>query len=370
MKSKMIVTSAVFASAFLFSQAPTNAGDLESGAVYTMDNASAANHLLVYNRAADGTLSAGTAVATGGLGTGAGLGSQGAVALSANGHWLFVCNAGSDEISVFNVTEQGPTLTDKIWSGGRHPISLALHNNLLFVLNAGGQSGDKDSITGFVFSGAKLTALANSQHSLSDDNTNPAQIGFSGDGNVLVVTEKDTSTIDTFTLDNDGAVTDAKNFQSAGQTPFGFDIRGSTLVVSEAFGGATDASAASSYDIAQDGELTLISASVPTTESSACWAMITGNGRFAYTANTGSGTVTGFHVSHENELTRLNDDGVTGVTGAKSSPADMALSGGSRYLYVRNGNSTVSAFRVNADGSLQSIGITQTPSGTVGIVAR
>jgi len=366
----MIVSSAMFTSAFLFAQAPANAGGLESGAVYTMDNARAVNHLLVYARAADGTLSGGTAVATGGLGAGAGLGSQGAIALSANGHWLFVCNAGSDEISVFNVTEQGPTLTDKIWSGGRRPISLALHNNLLFALNAGGQVDDKDSIAGFVFSGGKLAALANSQHSLSDDNTNPAQIGFSGDGTVLVVTEKDTGTIDTFTLDNDGAVADAKSFQSSGQTPFGFDIRGSTLVVSEAFGGATDASAASSYEIAQDGELALVSASVPTTESSACWAMITTNGRFAYTANTGSGTISGFRVSNDDALTRLNNDGITGATGAHSSPADMALSNGSRYLYVRNGNATISAFGVNADGSLQSVGVTQTPPGAVGIAAR
>jgi 6-phosphogluconolactonase len=200
------------------------------------------------------------------------LASQGALTLSANGYWIFVCNAGSDEVSVFSVTDQGLVLTDKVSSGGKHPISIALHGNFVFALNAGGQVGGSDGIAGFAFSKGKLSPLANATHSLSANNSNPAQIGFSGDGSVLVVTEKDTSLIDTFTLDNDGTITEAKSFPSAGQTPFGFDVHGSTLVVSEAFGGATDASAASSYRITSNGELELVSASVPTTESSACWA--------------------------------------------------------------------------------------------------
>src|SRR5207248_1408018 len=73
------------------------------GAVYSMDNAATANHVLVFQRAENGQLISGGSVATGGAGTGAGLSSQGSLVLSHDGRWLFACNAGSDEISVFAV---------------------------------------------------------------------------------------------------------------------------------------------------------------------------------------------------------------------------------------------------------------------------
>jgi 6-phosphogluconolactonase len=250
----------------------------EAGEIYTMDNAATANHVLAYRRAANGTLTPDGSIATGGRGTGGGLGSQGALVLSSNGRWLIACNAGSDEVSVFLVAPQGLVLTDKVWSGGKHPISLALHRNSLFVLNAGGQVGEKDQVNGFAFFAGRLYSLPESNHPLSADSTNPAQVGFSPDGEVLVVTEKDTGIIDTFTVDNDGALNGAKRFQSSGQTPFGFAMRGHDLIVTEAFGGALDASAASSYDLDRNGNLDVISQTVPTTETSACWAIVTENG--------------------------------------------------------------------------------------------
>src|SRR6266581_6613777 len=186
----------------------------EGGAVFTMDNAAAANHVLAFRRGADGKLKASGPFATGGRGTGSGLGSQGSVVLSANGRWLFACNAGSDEISVFLVAPTGLVLTHKVSSAGKHPISLALQRNSLFVLNAGGQVGDHDNVAGFVFFAGRLYPLPDSTHALSADNTNPAQVGFSSDGEALVVTEKDTGIIDTFTVDNDGSLADGRHFQS------------------------------------------------------------------------------------------------------------------------------------------------------------
>jgi 6-phosphogluconolactonase (cycloisomerase 2 family) len=378
MKLNSFIRSSAFVLALALIPNLTSASDRgddhrrdEAGVVFTMDNSAAANHVLAYRRGADGKLRADGSFATGGRGTGAGLASQGAVILSANGRWLFACNAGSDEISVFLVTPRGPVLTHRVSSRGKHPISLALHRNFLFVLNAGGQVGDKDSVAGFEFFAGRLFPLAQATHALSADNTNPAEVSFSSDGEVLVVTEKDTSVIDTFTVDNDGSIDDAKQFQSSGQTPFGFALRGHDLIVSEAFGGAANASAASSYDLDDDGNLELISPSVPTTETSACWVAVTDNGRFAYTANTGSGTISGFRVASDGSLSRLNADGVTGITGTGSSPADMTLSAGSRFLYVRNGNGTISAFQVKADGSLNPFqSISGLPPGTTGLAGR
>jgi 6-phosphogluconolactonase len=162
-----------------------------------------------------------------------------------------------------------------------------------------------------------------------------------------------------------------QQFASAGETPFGFAFRGDTLIVSEAFGGAEDASAVSSYDLANDGSLQVISPSVPTTETAACWIAVTRNGRFAYASNTGSGTVSGYRVSPDGGLSLLDPDGITGVTGP--GPIDMAFSANSGFLYTLNSeDGTISAFHVNRNGSLSSIpGIAGIPAGSAtGLAAR
>src|SRR5437773_12480857 len=107
-------------------------------AVYTLTNQVAGNAVAVFNRAADGTLSAAGTIATGGTGTGGGLGSQGAVALSDDGRRLFAVNAGSNDVSVFSVGPAGLSLASRTASGGTLPISLTVHGNVLYVLNAGG----------------------------------------------------------------------------------------------------------------------------------------------------------------------------------------------------------------------------------------
>jgi len=371
MKAKSFIYCAGLALILVFTPAPSRAEIRhDAGALFTMDNASAGNHVLTYRRAADGTLSFLGEFATGGIGTGGGLGNQGALILSRSGRWLFACNAGSDEISVFRVTPHGLQLTDRVASGGRRPISLAVHQNLLYVLNAGGLVGDADNVTGFLFFDGELSPIAGSTRPLSAANTDPAQINFSQDGNVLVVTEKATNIIDTYTVNDDGLIDEHQQFASVGQTPFGFAFRRDVLIVSEAFGGAANASAVSSYELADDGSLQVISPSVPTTQTAACWIVVTRNGRFAYASNTSSGTLSGYGVSSDGNLSLL--DGVIGVTGTGSNPIDMALSVNSRFLYVLNsGNGTISAFRVNHDGSLSSLSdVAGIPSGANGLAVR
>jgi 6-phosphogluconolactonase len=371
MKLKSFIYCTGLALALIFTPAASQAENRHrAGALFTMDNATAGNHVLAYRRAADGTLSFRGEFATDGTGTGGGLGNQSALILSRGGRWLFACNAGSDEISVFRVTPHGLQLTDKVGSGGRRPISLALHRNLLYVLNAGGLVGDADNVTAFLFSHGELSPLADSTRPLSAANTDPAQISFSRDGNVLVVTEKATSVIDTFTVNDDGLVDEHQQFASVGQTPFGFAFRRDILIVSEAFSGAVNASAVSSYELVDDGSLQVISPSVPTTETAACWVVVTRNGHFAYVSNTGSGTLSGYGVSPDGGLSLLDPDGVTAVTGP--GPIDMGLSVNSRFLYSLNsGDGTISAFRVNHDGSLSSLpGVAGIPSGANGLAVR
>jgi len=322
----------------------------EGGAIYTMDNA-VPNHVLAFQRGVQGELTAAGSFETGGSGTGAGLSSQGAVLLSPDGHWLFVCNAGSSEISVFAVTRDGLSLTDRTSSGGQMPVSLAFRHNLLYALNAGGGVGDKDNISAFIFADGQLLALPNSTRALSGDNTGPAQVSFSRDGGTLIVTERLTGLIDTFAVGDDGLASNRKSFPSVGNTPFGFDTTPGKLFVSEAGTGSS-----SSYALSDDGDLVVISGAVATTQHAACWLIATHDGRFVYTANAGSGSLSGFSVSRNGTLKLLNADGRTAVTGDGSHPVDMAQSRDGKFLFgLANGDGTLHAYKVGRDGSLDPI---------------
>ncbi len=345
-----------------------------AGAVYTMDNSPHGNRVLVFARAADGTLTADGSFETGGLGTGTGLGSQGALVPSSNERWLFAVNAGSDEISAFEVEPSGLSLVDRVPSGGRRPISLTVHDDLLYVLNAGGAAGDSDNITGFRLDDeGHLAPIAGSLRPLSAASTGPAQIQFEWGGRVLVVTEKATNLIDTYTIDEEGLATGPVSFPSPGQTPFGFDSgKRNQIFVSEAFGGAPDASAVSSFLVSRDGMLRVISPSVPTRQTAACWVVVTPDGRFAYASNTGSGTISGYRIGFDGSPALLQADGRTADLGPGTEPIDMALSVNGRYLYVLNsGTGTIGAFRVNSDGTLAPLAaVGGLPTGTNGLAAR
>jgi 6-phosphogluconolactonase (cycloisomerase 2 family) len=369
-------TRMIFAAAFVLpwiagvsGPVAADGNDGGPGAVYTITNAASGNEVTVYKRAANGSLSFEATYATDGLGSGAGLGSQGAVALSQNGRWLFAVNAGSNEVSVFAVRERGLALVDVVDSGGEMPISLTTHDGLLYVLNAGGSG----NITGFrVRENGMLEPLDSSTQPLSNggsgDSPGPAQISFDPEGEFLVVTEKMTNLIDVYRVRRriaDPPVTSL----SAGETPFGFafDRRG-RLIVSEAFGGAPEASAMSSYRL-DDKELKVISPSVGTTQTAACWVVVSKNGKYAYTTNTGSGSISSYRIERNGALTLL--DPQAGLIGVDSSPIDMAISSNGRYLYaLGSGSHTISIFRLNEDGSLEPRGEVSVPEGAVGLAAR
>src|SRR6184192_3431600 len=177
-------------------------GDLAGpGAVYTLTNQVGGNAVAVFMRGADGRLASAGSVATGGTGTGASLGSQGAVSLSNDGRRLFAVNAGSNDLSVFAVSPAGLALASRTASGGTLPISLTVHGNVLYVLNAGGTGNISGLAVGT--SGA-LTAIAGTTLPLSGSNVGPAQVSFRPDGRRLVVTEKNTNQLDVYAVDENG----------------------------------------------------------------------------------------------------------------------------------------------------------------------
>lgn len=368
-KSLALAIAAIAAAAapLAASAGPAHAlGNPALGAVYTASNATAANSILVFDRLADGRLVPDGSVDTGGRGSGSGLGNQGGVRLTPDERWLLAVNAGSDDVSVLAVGESSLTLTDIVSSGGSQPISVTANRDLVYVVNAG-----SDSIAGFRLDPhGHLASLAGSVRSLGGSGTGPAEIAFSPDGNFLVVTEKNTNKIAVFPVDQDGLAGPPLLQDAAGTTPFGFAFgKRGQLFVSEAFGGAADASATSSYRLGSDGILTTITASAADTETSACWSAVSPDGRFAYIANTGSGTVSGYRIDFDGHIALIDADGVTGITGGR--PSDLAFTQNGQFLYDLVGSTnTLAAFRVQADGSLDALPLVDVAAGANGLAAR
>jgi len=131
---------------------PNNEHPGSPGAVFIMTNNPSGNSVLVYSRGADGSLTWKGTFATNGLG-GAGLtgSNQGGLVLSKDAKSLLVVNAGSNDISAFRVNHVGLTFTDKVGSGGTFPISVTIHGNVVYVLNAGGKDSN-GNIAGFYLS--------------------------------------------------------------------------------------------------------------------------------------------------------------------------------------------------------------------------
>lgn len=339
-----------------------------AGAVYVLTNQASGNAVMVFRRAPDGALSFAASFATGGAGMGTGadpLGSQGALALAPGHRLLFAVDAGSNEISEFAVRGLKLRLLDKVSSHGVKPVSVAVHGGLVYVVNAGGAP----DVAGFVIDPFtnRLIYLPGSARPLAGGTAAaPAQVGFSQDGGVLMVTEKGTSKIDTFTINDDGYASHQMTTASSGATPFGFEFaRRGIVVVSEA-----GPNALSSYEVGNDGSVELISGSVPNGQKATCWAVVTNDGRYAYTASAATAGISSYEIGWRGVLSLLNP--VAAVTVSGSTPTDIALSSDSRFLYVREGgNGTVSGFRVEWDGSLTPVNtVSGIPAGSQGIVAR
>jgi 6-phosphogluconolactonase len=228
------------------------------------------------------------------------------------------------------------------------------------VLNAGGAG----NITGFtVGETGALHSIAGSTQALSGAAVGPAEVAFSPDGRALVVTEKNTNQLDVYPVGDDGRAGPLTSFASAGGTPFGFAFGPSNLVfVSEAAGSA------SSYRLDASSELAVVSGAVATHQGAPCWAVVTQDARFGYTADAHTGVISGFTVSTDGAIALLDATGATATVG--NGNTDLALSADGRYLYNLVGANIV-ALQVAQDGHLTTLArVGGLPTGSAGLAAR
>jgi 6-phosphogluconolactonase len=319
-----------------------------AGGVFVSTNGLNGNAVVAFARAADGALAPTGTFATGGTGIGGvgdPLASQFALALSANARLLLVANAGSNDVSSFAVNGGSLALVDRASSGGTRPVSVAVSKDYVYALNTVSNTIGVLAIG----SDGSLTALPGKTKSLPVGANGAATIRLSPNGQLLVVTERVSNRLETFTVRGDGSLGDGIVTTDAGNTPFGFDFttRGQ-VIVSEAASGS-----ASSYNVNDDGSLAVASAASPTLQRAPCWLIVNNSGRFAYTANAGSATITGFAIAASGTLSLLTPTGVSGDLGAGAQPLDLDMSRNGNFLYVmKNGTGTIGAFAVAGDGSL------------------
>ena len=323
---------------------------LSEGAVFVSTNSTSGNSVKAFRRASDGSLSLIGTFATGGTGVGGSadpLTSQGAEALSPDHRFLFVVNAGSNDVSVFRIKQDGLKLVDREASGGLFPNSIAVTDDAVYVLNANSR---EVAIFSYNESG---NLRAGGTAALSPNTAGPSEVRVSPNGRWLDVTERGSNSIDAFRINDDGSLGSPVRSASAGVAPFGFQFTPSGVLVASEAGSAS----ASSYTQANNGTLSVVSGAVSNGGQAApCWLVVDSRGRYAYTANAGGSSISGYAIGANGELTLLTAGGRTGDLGAGAQPLDIDFGGDGRFLYVlKNGTGTIGAFTVNSDGMLTAL---------------
>jgi 6-phosphogluconolactonase len=386
-----------------------------ANAVYTMTNNADANRIVGFLRSDDGSLEPMSApFPTGGKGSGAGLGEQGAVAYDLENDRLYVVNAGDHSFSIFAVNDDGSlgaaehVTTAGFGAGAASllaPKSITFRGEVVYVLFQGNAT-TASKIAGWKVAqsaGAELSAvaIAGSDLALSSESqsVDPAQVSFSPDGKWLVVTEKQSGSngtvagdgsIDTFSVSAAGLATKKGFYPTAPapggglqKVPFGFDFVAGYLIVSEA--GSTGTG---SYSYANGVVAPVATSQFLPTDPAPCWVIAAGN--FAYVTNTRGPNISGFVVSAAGALSNIGpiENAIVASTGKTiagengpmfQGPTDEIVSQDGKYLYALNAAvPSIGIFEIADNGTLARVGagdysppeLAQLPTGSVGIVAR
>ena len=338
-----------------------------SAQVYTQTNEAGTNRLAEIRSKADGGFTRVRYFNTGGAGSGNGLGIQGALTFSSDHRYLFVVNAGSNDISTFYVSDQGVRLINVVPSGGTRPVSITSVKDLVYVVNA-----NSSNISGFYLTPAGLVPIAGSTEPLSTNTAAPGQISFNPDGDTLYVTEKNNNRVTFFSVDSYGVASAPSWVQSPGSTPFGFAFgRRGKLFVSEAFPGIVNSSAVTSYLTDDAGLPTVAAGSVPTFQTAACWVAMSPNGQFTYAVNAASESVTGFRVHTDGTLALLSGDGVSAKLIAGGGGTDAAADNDNRLFVISSRIGALNVFNIRPDGKLSKYGVVSgLPTTITGLAIR
>jgi 6-phosphogluconolactonase (cycloisomerase 2 family) len=340
--------------------------------VFVQSDALTGNSVVAFDRGEDGALHRAGLYPTGGRGgalTGAVVdhtASQGALTADRDKRELYAVNAGSNTLSVFSVRGDRLQLRQVVHSGGSFPVSVTVHDDVVYVLNA----RDGGSIQGFRNVDGTLVAISGSHRELglpvttgsAEFTHTPGQVLFTPDGrNLVVSTKAATDSLLVFAVSPSGRPSEAPVVHTeAGAVPFGlaFDGDGRLAVTN------TGTNSVATYRVRRSGTITSLGVAA-TGQAATCW--VTAEDDLLAASNAGSGSVTTLRTDAAGAVTKIADAKTAG-----GGTVDAAFSRSGDELYVQTGaTGAVDTFAVNDDGTLTRTSTVTVPDavGGEGIVA-
>ncbi|TQV92783.1 lactonase, 7-bladed beta-propeller domain-containing protein [Cordyceps javanica] len=358
---KFSTTTLLLAGGACAAPATENDSSPAAGAVFAMTNVAASNSILSFTRSASGLLTPAGTYPTGGRGQGVDFDTQGGLQLGPDNKYLYAVNPADDLVSVFAVRGANLTLVQTVYAGDQ-PLSIAVSGTgYAYVLDG---SVASTGLFGFRVSArdGTLEPLTNRTIPLSSPIGVPGGVAFAPDGRALVVTNKVGSTLDVFAVDAEGraSASPVTTMASSGERPFAAAFFGSFLYVVESGLPSLSNAALSTYRLNGGGgdtpSLTALTRAARNDQTDGCWVAVTPDGRWAYTANFVSGSISSYALAGNGTASLTN--GTAALPGGKGSqPVDLALGGDGRYLYnLLRGSGAVAGYEIQQDGSLKQVG--------------
>ncbi|MGO9058742.1 MAG: lactonase family protein [Candidatus Binataceae bacterium] len=281
------------------------------------------------------------------------------VIASPDGRLLFAVNQGSNSIAVFRVHRDGSlglVNNTAISSGGTEPVSLAIGDGRLYVVNRG------DEVQGLVPTIAPTITVFNIRRNgvLTQDlaATTTLPLGLSP-SQVLISSTSRLAFVDTFTPPPLNTVTDANEVM-----PFQIAADGALIPVSSGgvgapvtpplllglaqnptqniiYAGLTGAKQVGVFTFDHAGNLKLVG-TVSVQGNGPCWTLVSANGKFLYTVDTGTNSVGVFSLANPLHPVQIQEFVLGGPQNSTGDPTaerettdfEFALDPSGKTLYV------------------------------------
>lgn len=288
-----------------------------------------------------------------------------AIAVSSNGFFAFVTNAGaSNTVTAFRVATDGRLLRVPSTQSnpnpapvGMDPVALAIspNNQFVYVANRG-----SDTVTAFSIEDAGALMLApqtgSATNPVSVQGDAPSCVTISPNGQFLYVSSSTSNNVTVFQIGASGLLTlvpatgtNPNPVSTGGTAPknIGMSPNGSSLYVAN-----SGSNTLTAFQIGSNGLLT----QVPTTAgnpnpisvggTAPNGIIVSSNGQFLYSAN-GGGNVTTFTIGGGGLLTLVPpSSGNLNPVPAGTNPVAVTLSPDGHVLFVANGGGTVSSYTI------------------------
>ncbi len=311
--------------------------------VISSTNDSIQNEIVGYRRNSNGKLDSLFTLSTFGKGINGPLRSQNSMLWTKEGKFLLVCNAGSNDVSVFKIDGENVTFLNKYSSGGQTPVSITQYKDFIYVLN----SGHHGILSGFkITQDGTLNPIPGINIEVDTMVSGPAQASFTCDGSGIIITCRSSNKIIGFQMSKDGIPVGKTSISSNTEVPYGFDLdEDGKIFVTEA-----KQSGISVYQWKNGKELEKLFDLSKDLHTAACWIKLTKDRKYAFVADADPKNIAGFQIAKTGQCTLIKSDGKSSST--ENTPTELTIVD-DQFLYVSSiRNSAIEVYQIDGSGNL------------------